>query len=79
MIQYIAIFEQADGTKFVIEYRPCYDEIAGSIEVQSVDVIERPHTWREQRAEYRRSPEYKPPHTWKQPPLLDEQDAENSF
>jgi hypothetical protein len=61
MTTYIAIFKAVDGNEYLIEYRPCYDEIAGGIEVLSIQHTKRPHTWKEQRAEYVASPTPKEP------------------
>lgn len=61
MIQYVAIFEQSNGDKFIIEYRPCYDEIAGGIEVFSVDFQPRPRSeFQIREAERRNHPRPKP-------------------
>ena len=54
MTTYLAIFEQANGDKFVIEYRPMYEEIAGGIEILSVDYIPRPRSPFELRQRSRR-------------------------
>lgn len=56
MTRYIAIFETTSGDKYLIEYRPCYDEVAGGIEVLSIEHTKRPATWAERRAEYQRTP-----------------------
>ena len=54
MTKYIAIFKTVTGDTFVIEYRPCYDEIAGGIEVLSVEHNKRPSSPLEKRRKYRR-------------------------
>lgn len=56
MTTYLAIFKQADGNEYLIEYRPCYDEMAGGIEVMSVTHTKRNVNWQEQRAENMRVP-----------------------
>ncbi|MFZ5888820.1 MAG: hypothetical protein ACOYYF_15295 [Chloroflexota bacterium] len=57
MTHYIAIFETAEGDKFVIDYRPAYDEMAGAIEILNIEYIQRPRSpweiWDKQRREHK--------------------------
>ncbi len=70
MTVYIAIFKAADGNEFFIEYRPCYDEIAGGIEILSVQHTKRPANWNEQREAYQRTPQPVKPRRYTQKELL---------
>jgi hypothetical protein len=58
MAIFIAIFEQADGNQYVIEYQPRYSPLDRCvlIEIVSVTHSKRAVNWQEQRAAYVSTP-----------------------